>query len=295
LQVNAPYPSEVAREIDRLVVRGHEVAGGHPTRPPPLGELDAHPALLNTVAVVLLDLSLGRDDVQRIVAYTPAHMVAALIDDNVAKGVVADDDGRVALTERGRPFADAIVTLQEDAIATMWAGAEPAMETVRAIAADVVDRAIELEPPIEPPTFPLFAAVWRRPELPAQVLRLITAMRYWRADAHRRALRDAGLAAHEAHALNRLWDVSRGVQRFGQGFPAPGGKGLADLQERGLADGEAITAAGIELREQVERATDEHTEPLYGGLDDGDRDRLLRGLRDLPADDPAPGIPGLPT
>src|SRR5204862_503475 len=83
-----------------------------------------------------------------------------------------------------------------------------------------------------------------------------SALRYWRADAHRAAWHDAGLAVQEAHALNRLWDLDRNIDRVGQGDPRPGTRGVAALEERGwVADG-AITDEGQKQREAIAAATD---------------------------------------
>src|SRR5688500_4958057 len=83
--------ARTAAEIDRLVVRGHEVAADHPDPPPVLAGLTAHPALLNTVAIVLLAQPITRADVTRTVPYTPARLITALIDNNVGEGVVVED------------------------------------------------------------------------------------------------------------------------------------------------------------------------------------------------------------
>jgi hypothetical protein len=277
------FAGEVAREIDRLVVSGHDVATAFPDKPVVVRSLAAHPALLNTVAVVLLQRDLTRDDLHRIITYTPHQMVEALIDNNIAMDVLSEEDGLLSLTSAGRDVAAGVATVQDAAMAQLWAGADAAVRAVEEMTMPLVRRARDLEPAAALPTFPLFADVRDRATAAGRVLRLITAMRYWRADAHRQVLDDAGLTAAEAHALNRLWDMGRGVERAGQGFPEPGRKGTSALEARGLAAAGAISAAGIELRERIEHDTDERTGPLYAELDAGSRVRLLDALAALPA------------
>lgn len=277
------FAAELAREIDRLVIAGHDAAEALPDKPDVVSSLAAHPALLNTVAIVLLDHPLTHDDFQRIIAYTPPKIVDALIDNNIDEGIVAQDAaGELSLTTAGRAAAEGVVAVQEAAVADMWKRATNHLANVERIATPLVDGARDLEAPATPSVFHHFAGVADRPTLAARVLRLITAMRYWRADAHRAALAEAGLSAGEAHALNRLWDAHRDVTRVGQGFPNPGTKGLAALEARQLADGGAITPLGIELRNRVEVDTDRRTAPLYEDLDASSRDQFRLAVSALP-------------
>ena len=215
--------------------------------------------------------------------YAPPSMIDALLADSISKDVITQTVDGFALTDNGRSSAGAMVDLQEAAIARRWDGAAAAVAVVR----DQTGRILEAPPPppSNPSTFELFANTWQRPDdAAAQALRSVTALRYWRMDAHRRALTDAGLTPRAAHALNVLWDASRATTRVGQGFANAGTKGTADLEALGLAANATITSAGIERREQVERATNQHTEPLYAPLDDdASRAELLDALRALPA------------
>ena len=85
-----------------------------------------------------------------------------------------------------------------------------------------------------------------------------------------------------AHALNVLWDAHRGVTRLGQGAAELSQKGVADLEARGLVADGKITDDGIAQREQVERDTDAHSEPIYEPLSDADRESFLAALTALP-------------
>ena len=278
----APFASEVAREIDRLVIAGHSVAGAAAHEAEALQRMTAHPGLLNTVALLLLTRPITRDDLGRIVPYLPPALEDALIENNVAEGVVRWNGEQLALTNDGRDLAEAVVLLQESAVADMWQGAEAASTAVEKIAAPLVRGARDIDAPATPSAFALFADLIDRPTQSGRVLRAITAMRYWRADAHRAALHAVGLDASEAHALNRLWDAHRKVARVGQGRAEPGERGLAALETRGLAKDGAITSLGVDQREKIEADTDARTDSLYEGLGDGSRHRLLAGLAGLP-------------
>src|SRR5207253_7349932 len=129
------------------------------------------------------------------------------------------------------------------------------LDVVESVSRVLVKRGSVLPPLDNPAAFPLFAEVCDRPTQPGRVLRLITALRYWRADAHRAAVKAAGFEPREAHALNTLWDRQRGLVRLGQGLPDPG-RAVTVLEERGLAADGAITTEGISLRERIERGTD---------------------------------------
>ena len=276
------YAGDVAAEIDRLVIGGHEVADAYPDKPASVQRLSAHPALFNTVAVLLLAQSLRREDVSTIIAYTPPQLVTALIDNNVAEGVVVDDGGRISLTDNGRAPAEGVVAVQEAAVTDLWAGADEQLDTVRMLTQPLVERGRNISPPADPSAFGFFAAVCNRPTVAGTVLRQITALRYWRADAHRRAVLAAGLTHAEAHALNVLWDRHRGRSRVGQGFPEPGTKATTSLEARGYATSGTITDAGVQLREAIECDTDERTAPVYEDMDDDSGGRLLGALRALP-------------
>lgn len=281
---NRQFSARVAAEIDRLVISGHEVAAAYRDRPPALASSSAHPALLNAVAAVLLAGPITREDLGRVFPYTPPSIIAALIEANLSAGVLEEGPpGALRLSSPGRSLAEAVVDLQDAAIGEAWAEARAAVDAVRTISADIVRRGLDRQPPAEPAAFVLFAGVWERPTAAAQCLRLITAMRYWRADAHRAGLAHAGLGRREAHVLNHLWDEYRGVERVGQGVPDPGTKGLATLDERGLAAAGRISSAGISLREKVEQDTDSRTDPLYEGMDADERERFLDGLSGLPS------------
>jgi hypothetical protein len=285
------FVSAVAAEVDRLVVRGHELAHEYPDKPEVLSQMTALPHLLNTAAIVLLAQPLTRDEVKGIWPYTPGSVIDALIDNNIQEGVVVEDDRGLVLTDAGRATAEALVTVQEDAVARAWPRTRDEVNTIERVVRPVVERAETLAPPRSPSNFALFAPHRSRPTIEGSVLRLITAVRYWRADAHRRAIDDAGLDRSEAHALNKLWDAHRGVERVGQGFPNTGRKAIASLEQSGLAEDGSITADGMDVRERIEEETDRLTAPLYDQVDEPSREELLRALSALPGD-AARGVPG---
>jgi hypothetical protein len=275
------FVGATAAQIDRIVVRGHELAGASTDRFPALVAMTAFPQLLSTAAIVVLARPLTRAEFARIVPYTPVSLVDGLIDNNVSEGIVEERDDGVHLTEPGRALAEDMVALQEAVVAEAWSSAGNALDVLDPAFAGVADHARSVDRPRTPSNFDLFAPVCDRPTREGRLLRTITAVRYWRADAHAAALTDVGLLPFEAHALNRLWDADRGVDRVGQGFPEAGRKGVASLEDRGLAADGAITEAGRQLRAQIEGDTDRRTAPVYEELDASSRDRLLGALHDL--------------
>jgi hypothetical protein len=285
------FVSAVATEIDRLVVRGHELAQEYPDKPDVLSQMTALPHLLSTAAIVLLAQPLTRDEVKGIVPYTPVSLIDALIDNNIEEAVVTEGQGRIVLTDTGRVAAEAVTLVQEGSVARAWSAARDDVHAIERIVRPVVERATTIAPPRMPSNFALFAPHRSRPTIEGGVLRLITAARYWRADAHLRAIEDAGLDRSEAHALNRLWDAHRGVERVGQGFPNPGRGAVASLEQRGLARDGTITTDGMDVREKVEEETDRLTAPLYDEVDEPSLEELRRALEALPGD-ASPGVPG---
>jgi hypothetical protein len=277
------FVGAAAAEIDRLVVRGHDRAGEYPDKPAAMVELTAFPHLLSFAAIVLLKRPLVRADIARIVPFTPMSLIDGLIDNNVAEGVVSEQDGQLVLTDGGRRAAEGVVAVQEAAMAEVWSAVPDHVKVVEQLATQAVQHGRAIGAPRTPSNFEVFAAVCDRPTLEGTTLRLITSVRYWRADTHARALAEADLRPFEAHALNRLWDAQRGVDRIGQGFGEPGSKGVASLEVRGLAESGAITGDGVDVRERIERETDVLTAPIYGSLDVAAQDELLAALRALPA------------
>ncbi len=167
-------------------------------------------------------------------------------------------------------------------MADVWSPAADQVTLVERLLAPIVQLARAAQPPRTPSNFALFASACERPTAAGRVLRLLTSVRYWRADAHGRALAEADLRPFEGHALNRLWDRHRGRDRVGQGFAEPGRKGVASLEARGLSRQGAITAEGSNLREQIERDTDRLTAPIYDPLDEPSQEQLLVAITALP-------------
>ena len=135
---------------------------------------------------------------------------------------------------------------------------------------------------MQPSAFEVTQSLIDRPTQAGRVFRQLSALRYWRADAHRAAWSAAGLTVQEAHALNRLWDLDRGVVRVGQGDERPGRTGVAGLTDKGFAAGGAITDSGRAARAAIEADTDTRTLPIYAETSDDLRARFLTGLRALP-------------
>ncbi|MEX2394109.1 MAG: hypothetical protein WD826_06490 [Actinomycetota bacterium] len=272
----------IATEIDRLVIAGHDLASAYPDKPAAVVEMTAFPQMLSTISIVLLAGPIRREEFGRIIPFTPPSLVNALVDNNVTEGIVSESDGAIVLTETGRAIAEGIVEIQEASIGEVWGAEGERVERLIAILAPIVERARASEPARTPSNFMHFASVFERPSPPGVLLRLITAIRYWRADAHLAAIDHAGLHPSVAHALSRLWDTHRDVIRVGQGFPNPGSKGVAVLEERGLASGGVITSDGIALRDQIEQDTDRRNAALFESLDEAAMEGLLGDLQMLP-------------
>ena len=275
------FAGDVAPEIDRLVVATHERGQAMFADHELARSLKAHPGLVNGIGTLMVDGPVEVDAVAVIYPYLPDSMREALIQNNVDEGVVVVENGLLRVTEAGRVPALAASVLLDDAAASMWGDAD--LAGVEDLASDLVAYGRTIDPPIRPSAFALTERLVNRPTQPGRAFRLLSAVRYWRADAHRAAWHDAGLSVLEAHALNRLWDIDRDVDRVGQGFPAPGKRGVAALEARGWAADGAITDDGRKQRESIESSTDERTDPIYAGWDDSARDAFLRALTQLPS------------
>jgi hypothetical protein len=277
------YSSQVAAEVDALVVLVHERAALHPEREGLLDRYGGHPALLDAVSCVLVRRPLTEEELCVIVPYTPAEWINALLANNVAAGLAVTRPGSpLSLTDTGGAFARGIAALQEDVADTSWAQHGPAMRSVCTLGAAVIDQAQHLPPPAAPSAFRLFVPVEPAEPDATQTLRVLRALRYWRADCHRGAWLERGLTAAEAHALNHLWDADRGTVRPGQGSAELAHAGVSALEGKGLATSGRITTDGLVLRERIEAATDQRAGEPFAALDTAARAELLGALRSLP-------------
>jgi hypothetical protein len=275
------WVGDVAAEIDRLVVATHEKAQTLFADSELAKTLKAHPGLVNGVGTSLLDGPVPVSSVAVIYPYLPERILQALIDNNVAEGIVEIVDGNLVCTDAGKQPAILASVLLDDSADAMWAS-DDTLVLVEETAHALADFARTLGPPMQPSAFELTVKLIDRPTLPGRVFRLLSALRYWRADAHRAAWSAAGLTVQEAHALNRLWDIKRDVVRVGQGEERPGRTGVAGLAEKGFAADDAITDVGVKARESIEADTDARTELIYAPLDEAARAAFLAGLQALP-------------
>ncbi len=273
------FVGEAAAEVDRLVVAIYERTQTLFAASEFARSLKAHPGLLNGLA--LLDGPIEAESVTVIYPYLPDRLRGLLVQNNIDEGVIRLEGDRIVLTDAGVAPAHALAAMFEQAAESMWTNASDLSE-VEPLLGAAVGQARALPAPILPSAFALAEQLTDRPTQPERVFRHVNALRYWRADAHRAAWSAAGLTVQEAHALNRLWDVHRHVERVGQGEPRPGRTGVAGLTERGYAAGEAITSAGVTVREAIEADTDARTAPIYEPLDEPSRVAFLNGLRELP-------------
>jgi hypothetical protein len=270
------WVGEVAAEIDRLVVAVYARA--------PIGErmqelgYAAHPGIVNGFGASLLEGPIAAEHVSVLYPYLPERLCEMLIDNNVEQGVITREGDQLVLTERGVEPAVLAGELLDGAADAMWAeGAS--LDTAEAAGMVAVFHGRSLEPPMRPSAFAATEGMIDRPTQAGRVFRVINALRYWRADAHRAAWTAAGLNVQEAHALNRLWDIERGLVRVGQGEERPGRTGVAGLVSKGFAMGEAITNAGVKAREAIEADTDARNEPIFATL--ADPGAFLEALQNL--------------
>jgi hypothetical protein len=275
------WVSDVAAEIDRLVVRVHGKAGELFAASELAQQMTAHPGLVNGLGTSLLDGPVPVEAVEVIYPYLPQHLRDMLIENNVAEGIVTVEDDKLVITDKGREPARLASVLLDESAAAMWP--ESAwLEAAEGGAMVAVLHGRALTAPMHPSAFGITQALIDRPTQPGRVFRLLSALRYWRADAHRAAWTAAGLNVAEAHALNRLWDLQRGVERVGQGEERPGRTGVAGLSTHGYAEGDVITELGVKAREAIEADTDARTEPIFATL--SDPELFLNALRNLPSD-----------
>jgi hypothetical protein len=265
------WVNDVAFEIDRLIVAvysnvGREFAAGWQLP-------NAHIAILQGVGSALLAHPVSVDSLRATYPYLPPAMLDALLQNNVDEGILTVAGEAMTLTDGIRSEAERQRALFASIPAGWW-GERPYL-------AEVATNAATFGATLAPLTTPSAFAV-QVPLVDGSLFRSINALRYWRADAHRAAWAGAGLNVQEAHALNRLWDIDRGVERVGQGEPRPGRTGVAGLTDKGYAENKAITELGVKAREAIEADTDVRTEPIYATLDDAARAAFLTGLRELP-------------
>lgn len=126
----------------------------------------------------------------------------------------------------------------------------------------------DLDPPVDP-----VEALWQA----------CTTLREHRGDGHVVALAAAGLDGCESLVL---FAASEGVPatmfRENRGWSADEwDRARYRLDDRGLLDGDRISAAGIELRQEIEHLTDELAGPAFAVLNRAELAALAAGLRSV--------------
>ena len=114
----------------------------------------------------------------------------------------------------------------------------------------------------------------------ADVWQATTTLREHRGDGHVAVLTEAEVDGCEAHVLYAATEgIDPIVLRDNRGWSAADWDEATDrLQRRGLLESGQPTPAGRELRELIERRTDELAAQPYETLDDEELDHLLRML-----------------
>lgn len=120
----------------------------------------------------------------------------------------------------------------------------------------------------------------------AKLWHATTLLREHRGDGHNIILAVHGIGGGEAHVLMALAMGMR-AEEFGRinHLPAAHVAAVVDrLRTRGLVDAEGwFTAAGRELREQIENQTDELAKPPYEVLSADELDEMMAGLEPIAA------------
>lgn len=148
---------------------------------------------------------------------------------------------------------------------------EAVVEGLREHAPGIVEPLVALGPPLwevvsQLPTVgrPLYASHLRMPRPDDELLsawHAVNCVREWRGDTHWAVVAASGLSGIEASILHNAWlgydrdwlPTSRGSA------PAEIERGWASLQAKGLADADAVTTEGVELRQHIEDETDRLT------------------------------------
>jgi hypothetical protein len=151
---------------------------------------------------------------------------------------------------------------------------------------DGIDRAVALlrraTATLRPEGRPLYAGLRAQP-VPDGALgtawRLADLLREYRGDAHTAAWTAAGLDATEIGLLTELYwgGPMRRYIRTRAWSPDELDAAQDRLRARGLIEGDAFSAAGRELREAIERTTDDQCRPIVEALGD-DVDELVTRL-----------------
>jgi hypothetical protein len=232
--------SELADEIDRTALCIHTLARAD-------GRVRAHmesirapvPSLVIAMATVLVKRPFTFDDVQLVQRYTAPDDLRRIVDAHVRAAMFAiDGDGYVA-TDVFRDAAAFVLANQGGLITELWRGADPSL--VESIVGAVDDT--------DAPAFRQQRDALPDPVGPEhRLLRLVTVLRYLRADVHAAALERSGISIADAPDIDRRW-----------------------------RDGEPIPS-----RDAAEAATDAAFVARLGGH----HDELLALLRALPGEDP---------
>jgi hypothetical protein len=120
------------------------------------------------------------------------------------------DDGRIRATPTGHAFLDDVYAAQADALGSLWAGASKTVGRLAAITGDLVVAASS-HPLQSVGAFTAMTPNYEPVGTPAAVLLLnrLSALRYYRSDAHAMAWRSAGLSATEMVATQEAGGARR--------------------------------------------------------------------------------------
>jgi hypothetical protein len=132
----------------------------------------------------------------------------------------------------------------------------------------------------------LFAANRALPEPADSLARLwhaATLLREHRGDGHVAALMSAGIGGRESHVFHALASgTPREVYTVARDFDdEEWAQHVDSLRRRGLANDQALTRAGADLKAEIEDRTDELAAPAYDVLSEAERGELASLLRPI--------------
>lgn len=274
----APFATEIAPHIDRLVIAVHRqmrtIHGDAIRQWRADSGLDI-PGLLINLRPFIMAGTVSRSIAERFHRYALPSAFEQQVAAAVAAGILTDE---FEATPKAKELSLRLTDLQTDLMTQMWS-ASPSVESATPLAERVVDAIPERYPGR---AFTLSHA-WVRLDRPDhreyRLHHLLTALRYLRADCHSEILEEAELTPGEAARLDSAWRAQEGRHHD---HP------LENLVMRGLVtpDGD-MTPDGVVYRQAIEDETNSAAAAAWSVLDEGERQQLVLDLAQLPDHVPA--------
>jgi hypothetical protein len=266
--------ARAAPEIDRLVIAVHFAVRDH-HRPAVVDAVEAagleSPAIINDLAEFLLANGIDDALIARRVQYVPGTLVADRVEALAESGHLVRRDDRWLPDARLTTLLSELLAIRTDAARELWALHLDRVAVLSSLAGALIDRAAA--------PGPLFAAHRNLPVPEDAFLALhhrLTTLRYIRFEAHTTAWTTRGFDAATMQTFTALWSGQADIDDV-----------PASLRDRGLAtlDPPQLTAAGRELRDEIEAETNRLVDLSFAVLGD-EAATLVDHLEALPGDAP---------